>query len=214
MSGGVLKLIINHGRADAPLLDYKRLKQILVHTTSLKKINKTHELYVHQKFLPFVSISWEYIKLRSENTPVFGKSSRFPIPQYGDFINDCIAFITLSVRSSRQSLPDRSTTKTIYSHSYLNSIPRNGYDWDNTTSCNCYYNITNIWGESVPKHYRNFVQLCEYPAERLFKHIQLFIGENPLEEYTSDAAIVFREQRIKHDKLIAYKQFDWSRKGI
>jgi hypothetical protein len=47
---------------------------------------------------------------------------------------------------------------------------------------------------------------CDYPGERLFDKVSFEVNSNPLDTYTSDSYVFYRQFRVSQDKMIAWKR--------
>ena len=160
----------------------------------LKEISNTHDVFIFTRFKPYVPLAFEYQKVRSENTVFnWGSKIQFPIPQYGDLINDIVASVRIDeVKSSEQQVPQ---------------IPRNGYDWDNKTKLLAKYKLVNFCGDTIETPtYQNAVSFFDYPGERIFKEVRLIANQNLIEEYNSESIVLFRNQNIGEDKIEGYNR--------
>ena len=114
-TGGIFKLITNSGVQDKLLMatDYLNYRLKLIEGINKKKkpsnnaidldnswlpdinmISKSHVIFVNNTFKPFVASGFEYNKAESSRT-VLGSTSEYTIPQFGDFINDCVLHVEL-----------------------------------------------------------------------------------------------------------------------
>ena len=162
-------------------------------------------MFVISKFKPFVKLSWEYLKIRSEG--VQNKCIRFPIPQLRDFINDICAKIKIRAQSSLQKIPERSKNR-INPNQKNKEIPRDGFDWDNVTPKQVVYTIT-AFDEIQKSKYRNLVKLRDFPGERILKNVKFFASNNLIEEYDCSTSQFLREN-IPEDKITGYKRMQES----
>lgn len=92
-TSGVFQLITNNGKQDKLLMATELLRNRLNDISlekqpTLKDIEKTHVLFFTTHFKPFVSMSFEYIKVMPNNKASCGKKVKFNIPQYGDLFHD------------------------------------------------------------------------------------------------------------------------------
>jgi hypothetical protein len=91
----------NDGKQDQILLATAQLSARLAHiraqkmkngekdtNPSLTDIERSHVLFQHGIFKPYVATAIEYFKI-SNNVVQLGTDVKFQLPQYGDFINDC-----------------------------------------------------------------------------------------------------------------------------
>ena len=141
----VIKLLINN--YDTVLYSSRLLQQKLAQNPSLKTISETHEVFIYSRFKPYVSLAFNYQKVRSLSTIDWNRKIQFSIPQYGDYIHDIVAHVQIeNTQSNLQKIPVASPNPILHSH-YLNTIPRNGYNWDNTTPTNSIYKLVDVFGE-------------------------------------------------------------------
>ena len=232
-SGGSFRIIINDGKSDTILNSTVLLHKQISNEPSVSSIEETHTLFVHRKFKPFVTSGMEYQKVKHTGNLSFGETVKFSIPQYGDFLHDIVTNIKLGkVQSSLQQVPNPSTEKTLFQNGFLQSIPRNGYEWDNKTKYKittpenanypdngnfqlsgqtlaqqfCVYDLVDVFGNSVKSEYRNLVNLYDYPGERLLKRVSISVNGNLLDSYTSEVAAMRRNYMITKDKIEGYKR--------
>lgn len=50
------------------------------------------------------------------------------------------------------------------------------------------------------------VRWCDYPGERLLQRVQFEVNGNPLDEYNSDATVMFRKFQVKPNKMAGWKR--------
>ena len=219
-TGGTFRILINEGLADQVIFSTKHLQKFLMKNPNLNKIEQTHDVYVHARFQPFCSLAYEYQKVVHKGSSRFNETVIFNLPQYGEYIHDIVVNAQVSgVSSSLQTVPTVSNTPTVFNNGFVESIPRNGYEWDNTTEYvvpttpedphqhGQKFCLVNIFGEKVNNtQYRNMVKYCDYPGERLIKHVKITINGNILDQYTNDAASVMRNYQVTKDKMIGYKK--------
>lgn len=106
--GGTFKIISNDGKQDDLIMSNKLLNDRLDKiqkakmqnpsirdpTPTIADIEKTHILFVHAQYKPFVTIGYEYQVVVQQKVQLGGKA-QFNIPLYGDFINDMVLHLTL-----------------------------------------------------------------------------------------------------------------------
>jgi hypothetical protein len=118
-SGGIFKLLTNDGIQDKLLMASEYLKQRLqliekinrdkackngdkVDRTNINDswlptidlISKSHIIFTNGSFKPFVACGFEYNKI--SGSADFNATTKFSLPQFGDFINDCVLHIKLT----------------------------------------------------------------------------------------------------------------------
>lgn len=59
-------------------------------------IRSTHAFFINTTFKPLVSVAYGYSNTNMSPLPLFGSSSRFKVPVYGDFITDQVIHVRLS----------------------------------------------------------------------------------------------------------------------
>ena len=125
-TGGVFQVVTNDGIQDKLIMQTDKLREIiktigcrrlvelrkkfpgvsdkeLVKThdswiPSLQAIERSHIIYVHNTFKPFVSLAFEYRKTgpTGGSTPVLGNSMTFNMPIFGEFVNDAVVNLKLT----------------------------------------------------------------------------------------------------------------------
>jgi hypothetical protein len=223
-TGGVFRLIANDGKADRLIMATKllnqRIKDVMCarrrmgksdFTPTLSDLEKTHILHMNAHFKPFAAIGYEYNKVRAQTgTTQLGNSVTFSIPQFGDFFHDMVGHQTLTAcYSSLLTAPAANGTITVGAGGMTQSFPRNGYDWDNTTTLtNSMYDLVDPFGVPVALggKYRNMVRYCEYPGERLYQHVKFDVNGNPLDEYYDTTINMLRKFTVGADKILGYKR--------
>ena len=203
---GMTTLILNDGPVDAVLHSKKymdaririqieknrRLKTREIAPT-LSYIKETHVLYVTACFKPHVAVGYEYHKTKADGEPRFGNASTFNIKMFGDFIHDCVAIHKIG---QVDSLPITITR-----------MPA-GLDWDGVTAGDFDYSYITPFGDvelGPTITYKNLIQYCEYPGERLHKGVSFSADGKSIDSYTSDVLAILRQQ-IAEDKLEGYKR--------
>ena len=227
-AGAVFKLIANDGKADRMIMATKLLNQRIRDvmcarandqkddvTPTLVDLERTHILYVNAHFKPFAAIGYEYNKVRSQAGPgTLGSGVQFSIPQFGDFFHDMVCRARLSGFSSgEQSTPTHASAKFPVNTSLSATV--GGVTTVTTTS----YNIVDAFGTRLVaggltgdagpvKTYRNFVRYCEYPGNRLFRHVKFEVNGNPLDSYDELVPVMLEKfctpphKRTGHDRLV------------
>lgn len=227
-AGAVFKLIANDGKADRMIMATKLLNQRIRDvmcarandqkddvTPTLVDLERTHILYVNAHFKPFAAIGYEYNKVRSQAGPgTLGSGVQFSIPQFGDFFHDMVCRARLSgFSSSEQSTPVHASAKFPVNTSLSATV--GGVTTVTTTS----YNIVDAFGTRLvaggltgdagtAKTYRNFVRYCEYPGNRLFRHVKFEVNGNPLDSYDELVPVMLEKfctpphKRTGHDRLV------------
>lgn len=110
-TGGLYQLLANDGAQDQLLMatellnkrlrDIEKLRSkhpaIRDPTPTLIDIERTHILFMHAQFKPFVAVGYEYTKIGVQQGIVsLGSNITFSIPQYGDFFNDMVLHVQLT----------------------------------------------------------------------------------------------------------------------
>lgn len=225
-AGGVFKLIANDGKADrmimATELLNKRIKDIVCYrarkrypdpTPTLLDIERTHVLFVNAHFKPFAAIGYEYNKVRSGSGQTqYGGSVQYSIPQFGDFFHDMVVNARLAAASA-----------TTWTNSDIPAFPGFIGDIDdvvtNTSSVSAVSNnpvYTRYTYEYVTEDGsivdrgaatgQNYVRYCEFPGQRLFKHVKFDVNGNPLDEYDTTVAMMHQKFHVAPGKQSGYKR--------
>jgi hypothetical protein len=118
-TGGIFKLITNDGIQDKLLMatDYLSIRLKLIAKVNkqraqtnidgnidlnaswiptINSISKSHVIFTNGAFKPFVASGFEYNKVLTTASAQFGSSTKFSLPQFGDFINDIVLHVKLS----------------------------------------------------------------------------------------------------------------------
>jgi hypothetical protein len=113
-TGGIFRLIANDGAQDKLLMASDLLrnrmhkisgftgKRISGDVTNsdltwdpyVDMISKTHVIFTNGSYKPFVACGFEYNKIIAAGN--FDSTVKFALPQYGDFINDCVLHVKLT----------------------------------------------------------------------------------------------------------------------
>ena len=109
-SGGIFNLITNSGVQDKLLMatDYLNSRVSTLSNTTTNNISldnswipamnfieKSHILFVHNTYRPYVASSFEYLKVNPNGLISFGNDIKFTLPTTSDFINDMCVHVTL-----------------------------------------------------------------------------------------------------------------------
>ena len=174
-SWGKIRLIINSGKADKVLNSTDYSFKVLQKTQNIKNISSIHNIFVHSKFRPTVSIGTEYQKLQPSQTPKFGKKIIFDIPNFGNFMYDAILYTEIGeIESKKFKLPDLPSNK-----KYI------------------------AGGEIITGYWKNLVCYNEYAGEKLTKHVSFSYNTNVLDQYYS-WSLAIKRKHIDYDKITAY----------
>jgi len=111
-TGGIFQLISNDGKQDKMLMATELLNERLAKCSrdqrekgedplpKLRDIEKTHVLFMHAHYKPFVAVGYEYNKVQSgAGQTTLGSTLQFSIPQFGDFFHDMVFHVVLSAPS-------------------------------------------------------------------------------------------------------------------
>ena len=123
-TGGIFKLITNDGIQDKLLMatGYLSHRLKLIEKVNREKalkagtqtsyidldkswiptvnmISKSHAVFTNGSFKPFVASGFEYNKLNA--SAKFGTTTKFSLPVFGDFINDCVLHLKLTGLSAK-----------------------------------------------------------------------------------------------------------------
>lgn len=192
-AGSVFRLSANEGRADKLITATDWLNQRITHINaskaangedpmpSLAELEETHIIYMHAQFKPHAAIGFEYNKVRvGSGTVNLGGSIQFEIPQFGDFFHDMVCRVRLSSALAKPitAPPDDGTSPL---------LPADGNG--------LFYSLVDAQGNAVAagSTYRNYVQYCEYPANRLMKSVRFDVNGNPLDIYTEDVPMMLEK---------------------
>ena len=213
-SSGSFRLIINDGKADKILNSSDTLlnnigmikKEFGENNFPIKSIEKTHKIFIHNKFKPYVKLSFEYSKVLPQGDSRFGKNVIFSIPRYGDFLSDAVIRLNIEETPISPIIPPAQGNK-ISGPTGETFFPRNGYDWDNTTRlANSTYSLVDIFGDPIGDSVNNLIRYCDYPGERMVEKASFQINTQILEEYNYDSMVMHRMFNICEDKLEGYKK--------
>ena len=116
-TGGIFKLLANNGIQDKLLTASEYLNVRINAITKRKKnaskqanglldleeswipdineIEKSHVVFINGAFKPYVTSGFEYVKVAHSGVG-FGTRVTFTLPQFGDFINDCVVHVKLT----------------------------------------------------------------------------------------------------------------------
>jgi hypothetical protein len=120
---------------------------------TITEIEQTHVMFVNNSFKPMVTMGFEYNKVsaKSASAAAFGSKLVFTLPQFGDFVNDCVLHLTLKDLKSVDSR-DRVRYISFLGHRLLKLtqfiINGNPIDEYTTDEYNAYYQF------KVPSHKR------------------------------------------------------------
>lgn len=100
---------------------------------TVNMISKSHAIFTNGSFKPFVASGFEYNKLNASAR--FGSSTKFTLPLFGDFINDCVLHLKLTGLRSISPL-DRVRYVAFLGHKLLSKVAFtiNGNPLDNYNS--------------------------------------------------------------------------------
>jgi hypothetical protein len=122
-TGGIFKLLANTGIQDKLLTASDYLNVRINAITNRKKkssssngsldleeswipdineIEKSHVVFINGAFKPYVTSGFEYVKVNHTGVG-FGTGVTFTLPQFGDFINDCVVHVNLKGLSAINS---------------------------------------------------------------------------------------------------------------
>jgi len=65
---------------------------------------------------------------------------------------------------------------------------------------------TDASGDAVPASEQNLMRWCDFPGERLLKHVKFNVNGNPLDEYTRDAVNFHREFQVQPNKEVGWNR--------
>jgi hypothetical protein len=140
-TGGIFKLLTNTGIQDKLLTASDYLNVRINAITNRKKktsknnglldleeswipdineIEKSHVVFINGAFKPYVTSGFEYVKVNHTGAG-FGSSVTFTLPQFGDFINDCVVHVKLTGLSSINS-DDRVRYVSMLGHRLFKSV--------------------------------------------------------------------------------------------
>lgn len=106
-NAGTFTLISNDGKQDQIITATKLLSQRIQSITAAKvqqgaadtnptlsDIERSHVLFVHAHFKPYVALALEYYKVAANNVTL-GTDVKFSLPQYGDFFADMVVHVQI-----------------------------------------------------------------------------------------------------------------------
>ena len=204
-------------------------------TPTLVDIERTHILFVNSHFKPFAAIGYEYNQIKTNSgNPIYNSTVQFSIQQFGDFFNDMVINITLAQTSaSAGSVPALPAWIGAYDQGYLDVnnnfttvAPATIYGQQSglpNTAAGIYTQYTQRYvtlaGQYLPVGatsfspdgvtvipVQNYVRYCEYPGERICKHVYFNVNGNPIDDYTAEAMIFFQKFKVAPHKEIGWKR--------
>jgi hypothetical protein len=246
-TGAVFKLIANEGKADKMILATQLLQQRLKDVTcarekagqkdttpTLADIEKTHVLFINAHFKPFVTMAYEYNKVRPQSGTVrLGSTVTFSIPQFGDFFHDMVCYIRLGsfCWNATKTTPLQSgvydyTDPTEFDFPYdrrmdaaedpttaraATDLPGFG-----SSGTEYYFNLVNANGTAMVNgrfasntttvNYYNLARYCEFPGNRLFKKVKFDVNGNPLDEYSDNVTVMLEKFCVPPNKRYGYNR--------
>lgn len=205
-TGGIFKLITNDGIQDKLLMatGYLSHRLKLIEKVNREKalkagtqtshidldkswiptvnmISKSHAVFTNGSFKPFVASGFEYNKLNA--SAKFGTTTKFSLPVFGDFINDCVLHLKLTGLSAK-SPKDRVRYVAYLGHKLLSKVAFtiNGNPLDETTSddYNAFYEFhvspakRNGWLKNVGQEIPHVAHLTADPTYDLHREYRWF----------------------------------------
>lgn len=213
-AGGVYQLLVNDGKTDLILLATnflnEHLDQVVAARTAaglpntsptLADIEQTHCLFVNAHFKPYVAIAMEYQRNQSQQGAAsFGNTGgiQFSINQFGDFFSD------MAVRTVIGSVDGPASTTGVAATVGDALAPT--YGWPTTAVGGTTYRWRDKQGNTIANStaIQNFVQYCDYPGIRLFSQVSFTVNGNPLDRYSSQAALMYSKFGVPTDKRAAF----------
>jgi hypothetical protein len=202
MNASSFEINANDGKADRMILATRllnqRIKDIMCARRAagfadvmptLPDLEKTHILFVNAHYKPYAALGFEYNKVQTQSgTAAPGGTVQFSIPQYGDFFFDMV------VHARFPQLYGGALT-TIVSSTFL-PADISGADGPPIIP-GSYYNLVDAFGNLIQASttrtsvaYRNLVQYCEYPGNRMFTQTKFEVNGNPIDKYTTWADVM------------------------
>ena len=222
--GAVFKLIANDGKADRMIMATKllnqRIKDVMCARTAAGKaditptltdLERTHILYVNAHFKPFAAIGYEYNKVRPQSgSAMLGTGVTFSIPQFGDFFHDMVCRVRLSAAAAAPQLtPPQGSAA--FPANQIGAVNAAGV-YTSTS-----YNIVDAFGNVLVSAqnyaatpytvtYQNFVRYCEFPGNRLFRHVKFDVNGNPLDAYDEMVPVMLEKFCTPPHKRAGYNR--------
>ncbi len=223
-TGGCFKLIANDGKADRLIMATEflnnRIKDIMClrskqgfadPTPTLMDIERTHILFCNAHFKPFAAHGFEYSKTRPQTgTAVFGGTTQFSIPQFGDFFSD-MALHTVIAAASATAGTVPAFPPYIGDANQFNDATLSRSDDENAaaplwTRYTYQYVTANGSVVNTGTAATNYVRYCEFPGERLCKNVRFEVNSNPLDSYYHESLIFHRKFSVPPNKITGWKR--------
>jgi len=200
---------------------------------TLKDIEKTHIIHFQSKFKPFVALAYEYQQVKPQSgasSLVSGTSTlTYSIPQFGDFLSDMVLNVTFSSASCGASaLP----TLTAAGYTFIGDVAAgtgNPYQTqlitlpdgstllseENITLNGVAIGVTRRWNPirfvdgngltvAAASVIANTVYYCDFPGERVMNKVRFGVNGNPIDDYTAQSYVYFRNFRLPPQKVTGY----------
>lgn len=192
---GVFQIVANDGRQDHMLMATELLNQRIEKIKndrrragfseqdiypSILDIERTHIIFVTAHFKPFAAIAFEYHRVDPESARQLGSTIKYSIPQYGDFFSDAAHYMRFSQLT------------------YTSGVAAASVDGDGAPVVGGF----NIYGKGNPN--QDVFRYCDFPGERLHKHVKFTVNGNPLDSYTNDAYVMHRQFTVAPNKYDGY----------
>jgi hypothetical protein len=208
-TGANFILVINDGKLDNVLTANKLLRENIAASKRrnndqaiITDIERTHILFVHAHYRPFVAIAFEYQKIGG--TASFNQSTDYQVPMFGDFFSDAVLHATIPeigynkaraiIKSAALTTPAK--TGVIASSVYPDNLGTN------------FYSLVDSFGTAIGAgvNYVSLFRYCEFPGNALLKKVKFSINTNVLDEYTSDCSVMHEKFCVPMNKRDAYNR--------
>jgi hypothetical protein len=171
-TGGVFQLITNDGRQDEMLLATGMLRDNLIRVKAAKMAAKmddtdpdiadievTHFFPLISHFKPCVAVAYEYQIVNPQNMPQWGGQYSFSLPQFGEFISDCVVSVTIDqVAASNAGFWTASTQSAPVGAELISYVNRPGHAFFDQVSFDVNGNVLDIYSKHVVNfHYKFYV---------------------------------------------------------
>jgi len=202
-SGGPFTILLNDGKTDgaliAPALLKKRIDDIKAYrkasgladiSPTLEDIEKTHILFTHAHYRPFVSIAHEYHKAsKTAGGATFGELTQFTLNQPGDFFGDCVAHMLIPATTMSAI-----TTPTV-----------RGTVWPVDTAGDI-YTLVDSFGTAAGATYKHLIRYCEFPGNRIYQNNEFAVNSNTIDTYSDKINMMDEKFRVPPNKRVGYNR--------
>jgi hypothetical protein len=192
---GVFQIVANDGRQDHMLMATELLNQRIERIKQVRRsagfdesevyptlldIERTHIIFVTAHFKPFAAIAFEYHRVDPDSARQLNSSMKYSIPQYGDFFADMAHYVRFNQLT------------------YTSGVAAATVDADGLP-------VTGglaIYGQGNPN--ADVFRYCDFPGERLHERVKFTVNGNPLDQYTRDAYVMYRQFQVAPNKQDGY----------